>query len=162
MMKRILLLFMVAFFARLCTWAQGGYSTLVVETKSGDKFEISLQKRPLVHVGRDEISFTCGEEVTGYLYDEVSKVYFKPYDATGIAMPTSDNVIRIVHVNQSEVVVVGINDVDDIRLHALDGRSIMVEPVVTDGILTLSLENLLPGTYILNIGNKQSFKLLRR
>lgn len=161
-MKRTLLFFMVALAARLGAWAQNEYCTLVIETKSGEAFEISLSKKPQVKMGLREITFTCGEEVTGYIYDEVRKMHFKPYDPTGIALPTEDKVIRIVHVDQSEVVVAGIADADEVRLYALDGRRIMASCTANDGMLTVSLEGLAPGTYILNIGNKQSLKLLKR
>ena len=153
---------MLALVARLGVWAQYEYSTLVVETKSGDTYEISLRKRPQVKMGMNEITFTCGEETTGYIYDEVCKLHFKPYDPTGITSPTEDKVIRIVHVDQSQVVVAGVADADAVRLYALDGHRIMTAVSTTDGTLTVSLDGLAAGTYILNIGNKQSFKLLRR
>lgn len=161
-MKRTLLFIMLALVARLGVWAQYEYCTLVVETKSGDTYEVSLRKKPQIKMGVNEISFTCGKETTGYIYDEVRKLYFKPYDPTGITSPTEDKAIRIVHVDQSQVVVAGVADADEVRLYALDGQRIMTAVSTTDGMLTVSLDGLTPGTYILNIGNKQSFKFLRR
>ena len=161
-MKRFTLFLLFALVARLGVWADSEYSTLVVETKSGDTFEISLRKKPIVKMGEKELSFVCGDEVTGYIYDEVEKIHFKPYDPTGIAMMEDERVIRIVYVNQSEVVVAGVESADVVGLYGLDGRRVAAEPVTDDGVLTLSLESLTPGTYILNIGNKQSFKLLKR
>ena len=161
-MKRMLLFFMLSLATTLGGWAQYEYSTLVVVTKSGDTYEVSLRKRPEVRFYEREFTFTCGEEVTGYIYDEVSKMHFKPYDPTGITLPTAEKVIRIVHVDQSQVVVAGVADADEVRLYSLDGRSMMTAASTDGGTLTVSLDGLAPGTYILNIGNKQSFKLLRR
>lgn len=161
-MKRTLLFFMMALAAKLGAWAQYEYSTLVVETKSGDTFEISLSKKPQVIFGVKELTFTCGEEVTGYVYDEVRKLHFKPYDPTGIAAVEEECVIRIECIDQSRVVISGVDSSDQVKLYALDGRSIAAVAETTDKVLTVSLNELTPGTYILNIGNKQSFKLLRR
>lgn len=161
-MKKITLFLASLFLVALSTRAQNEYSTLVVETKSGYTLEISLRKMPEVQFNAEGISFAYNDEVIGYVYDKVRKLYFKPYDPTGIALPTEDKVIRIVHVDQSQVVVAGVADADEVRLYALDGRSIMAAASTDDGTLTVSLDGLAPGTYILNIGNKQSFKLLRR
>ena len=161
-MKRFTFFLLFALFAKFGVWANSEYSTLVVETKSGDTFEISLREKPQVKMGEKEISFVCGDDITGYIYDEVTKIFFKPYDPTGITTVEDERVIRIVYVNQSEVVVSGVESTDMVNLYGLDGRRIAANPAVNDGVLTLSLEQLTAGTYILNIGNKQSFKLLKR
>ena len=163
-MKKLLLFFTFALVTTLSTWAQHEYSTLVVETKSGDTFEIWLYEKPHVQFSNNKFTITCDKEATGYIYDEVRKFYFKYYDpATGIDAPTSEGVIRIVHINQSEVTISGIAETDKIKLYTLDGRLIMAKTARhDDNSLTISLEGLPSGTYILNIGNKQSFKFLRR
>lgn len=162
-MRKITLFLLFFLATKLCAWAQCEYSTLVVETKSGKKFEFWLYEKPHVKVDNTEITFTCGEKVTGYVYDEVSKMYFLPYDATtGIETPVSEDVIRVVYVDQSEIVVSGVEQTDEVRLYTLDGHRVMAVAAEADSTLTVSVEALEPGTYILNIGNKQSFKFLKR
>lgn len=113
-------------------------------------------------MGDKEVSFVCGEEITGYIYDEVSKIYFKSCDPADIVVQKDERIIRVVYVNQTEMVVAGVESADMVALYALDGSRIAVDPIVNDGALTLPLGHLVPGTYVLNIGNKQSIKFLKR
>ena len=162
-MKRILLFCMLTLAISLSTWAQHEYSTLVVETKSGNTFEIWLYEKPQVQIGENGITFTYGKEVTGYVYDKVRKFYFKLYDPiSSIEPPMNDDVIRIIYNDQSEVVISGISEEDKVQLYTLDGHCIMSKEAKCDDVLIVPLDELAPGIYILNIGNKQSFKFLKR
>lgn len=80
-MRKVLLPLTLALTAMGTVQGQNEYSTLVVETKSGTTLEVSLQKSPNVFVSNKEFTIVCGDEVTGYVHDEVRKFYFKPYDS---------------------------------------------------------------------------------
>ncbi len=162
MLKEKLLLLMFALAVTVTTQAQSDYSTLVVETKSGSTLELSLQKKPQVSINGTEFVITCGDEATSYIHEAVRKFYFKPYSATNIDTPVAENTIRIIMHNQSKVVVSGISKAEKVRLYTLDGRAVPVVSSTNDNVLTVSLDELTPGTYILNIDNKQTFKLLKR
>ena len=56
----------------------------------------------------------------------------------------------------------GVGGADKVRLYTLDGRYVITESSMNGNVLSVSLDNLTPGTYILNIDDKQSFKLLKR
>ena len=162
-MRKILLSLMLALTATATVQAQNEYSTLIVETKSGTTLEVSLREKPQVQVTDKEFTIVCGDEVTGYVHDEVRKFYFKPYDPkTGIEAPVAANTIRIAWLDESKVTVSGISETDKVRMYTLDGRSVVAETLVSEEVITVSLGGLAPGTYILNIDNKQSFKLLKR
>lgn len=162
-MRKILLSWMLALTATVVVQAQNEYSTLVVETQSGTTLEVSLREKPQVHVTDKEFVITCGSEVTGYVHDEVRKFYFKPYDPkTAVEAPVAANTIRIAWLDESKVTVSGISETDKVRMYTLDGRSVVAETLVSEEVITVSLGGLAPGTYILNIDNKQSFKLLKR
>ncbi len=154
---------MLALTATATVQAQNEYSTLIVETKSGTTLEVSLREKPQVQVTDKEFTIVCGDEVTGYVHDEVRKFYFKPYDPkTGIEAPVAANTIRIAWLDESKVTVSGISGAGKVHLYTLDGRSVVAETLVSEEVITVSLGGLAPGTYILNIDNKQSFKLLKR
>ena len=160
MLKKLLLMFALA--VTVTTQAQSDYSTLVVETKSGTKLEISLQKKPEVSINNKEFIIYSGDEVTSYIYEAVRKFYFKPYSATNIDAPVAKNTIRIVMHNQSKVVIDGVGEQSKVRLYSLNGQALPVVSSTSNNVLTVSLDELTPGTYILNIDNKQTFKLLKR
>lgn len=161
-MKKTILSLLLALAATVTMQAQDEYSTLVVETKSGKTLELSLKQKPSVSVSDKEFTITCGDEVTGYVHDEVRKFYFKPYDPAGIDEPVAEDVIRVLYLDQSKVVVSGIDKAKQVNLYTLDGRKVAARAVQEEGKLTVSLDGLAPGTYILNIGNVQSFKLQKR
>lgn len=160
-MRKILLSWMLALTATATVQAQNEYSTLVVETKSGTTLEVSLREKPQVQITSKEF-LVCGSEVTGYVHDEVRKFYIKPYDPTVIEAPVAANTIRIVWLDESKVTVSGISETDKVRLYTLDGRNMTADISTKSTEITVSLDGLAPGTYILNINDKQSFKLLKR
>lgn len=160
MLKKLLLMFALA--VTVTTQAQSDYSTLVVETKSGTKLEISLQKKPEVSINDKEFIIYSGDQVTSYIHEAVRKFYFKPYSATNIDAPVAKNTIRIVMHNQSKVVIDGVGEQSKVRLYSLNGQALPVVSSTSNNVLTVSLDELTPGTYILNIDNKQTFKLLKR
>lgn len=162
-MRKILLSLLLALTATAMVQAQNEYSTLVVETRSGTTLEVSLREKPQVQVTDKEFVITCGSEVTGYVHDEVRKFYFKPYDPkTGIEAPVAANTIRIAWLDESKVTISGISEAGKVRLYTLDGRSVAADASASKEVITVSLDGLAPDTYILNIDNKQSFKLLKR
>lgn len=161
-MLRKLLLLMFAFAVTIMAQAKSEYSTLVVETKSGTKLEISLQNKPEVSINNKEFIIYSGDEVTSYIHEAVRKFYFKPYSATNIDAPVAKNTISIVMLDQSKVVISGVSEESKVRLYTLNGQALPVVSSTSDNVLTVSLDELTPGTYILNIDNKQTFKLLKR
>lgn len=162
MRKKNLFLLMFAFVATMAIQAQNEFSTLVIETKAGTTLELSLQKKPQVDVSNQEFIIRCGNEVTSYIHEAVRKFYFKPYDPTSIEAPVTEGTIRVVMLDPSKVVISGVGESAKVQLYTLNGQNVTAETSMSDNVLTVSLDALTPGTYILNIDNKQSIKLLKR
>ncbi len=162
MRKKKLFLLMLAFVATMAVQAQNEFSTLVIETKAGTTLELSLQKKPQVDVSNQEFIIRCGNEVTSYVHEAVRKFYFKPYDPTSIKLPVAEGIIRVVMLDQSKVVICGVSESAKVQLYTLHGQNVTAETSTSGNVLTISLDALTPGAYILNIDNKQSIKLLKR
>ena len=160
-MRKILLSLMLILAGSAMMQAQNEYSTLVVETKAGTTLEVSLKKRPQVHVSDKEFTIAYDDKVVGYIHEEVRKFYFKPFDPSSIDAPVAENVIRIACLDESKVTIIGVDATDKVRLYTLDGRSVAASYQVDDTVITVSIDALEPGTYILNVDNKQSFKILK-
>ena len=159
---RKLLLSLTFVFMAVSMQAQNEYSTLVMELHGGAKLELSLQKKPQVQVTDKEFVIVCGNDVTSYVHEKVRKFYFKPYDPAGVEEVVAEDVIRVSYLDQSKVIISGITDASKVRLYTLDGRNVVAAATADEQTITVSLDALTPGTYILNIDNKQSFKLLKR
>ena len=161
-MKKTILSLLLALVASVTMQAQNEYSTLVVKTKGGKTLELSLKEKPSVSINDNEFVISCGNEVTSYVHDEVLKFYIKPYEPAGIDAPVAEDVIRVVYLDQAKVVVSGIDKAKQVKLYTLDGRKVSVRAEREESTLTVSLDGLASGTYILNIGNVQSLKILKR
>lgn len=160
-MKKLLLTFTLVFMA-VAMRAQNEYTTLVMELHVGTKLEVSLQKKPYVQVTDKDFVISYGDDVVSYVHEKVRKFYFKPYDPTGIEEVVGKDVIRVTYLNPSKVLVSGVADAGKVHLYTLDGRQVVAAITVDEETITVSLDALVPGTYILNIDNKQSFKFLKR
>ena len=160
-MRKTLLSLLLAFIA-IAVQANDEYSTLVIETMEGTKFEISLQKKPKVQLTDDKFIITCGKEITGYTYGEIRKFFFKLSGNLEVNPSADDRIIRVTFVDNTTVTISGIDNPEVIRLYTLDGSPAKPRVEVNDAIVTVSLSTLDAGIYILNIDNKQTFKLLKR
>ena len=160
-MRKTLLSLLLAFIA-IAVQANDEYSTLVIETMEGTKFEISLQKKPKVQLTDDKFIITCGKEITGYTYGEIRKFFFKLSGNLEVKPSADDRIIRVTFVDNTTVTISGIDNPEVIRLYTLDGSPAKPRVEVNDAIVTVSLSTLDAGIYILNIDNKQTFKLLKR
>ena len=171
-MRKTLLSLLLAFIA-IAVQANDEYSTLVIETMEGTKFEISLQKKPKVQldgqeifslydIGDDKFVITCGKEITGYTYGEIRKFFFKLSGNLDVKPSADDRIIRVTFVDNTTVTISGIDNPEVIRLYTLDGSPATPRVEVNDAIVTVSLSTLDAGIYILNIDNKQTFKLMKR
>ena len=153
---------MLTFWGISMVQAQNEYSTIVVETRSGTTLELSLRQKPEVIVSEKEFIISCGDNVTSYLHEEVRKFYFKPYTPTEIERTTNEQVIRIEYLDDSKIVISGITEAEKVCLYTLNGQNIDFQPINNGDRLTIPLSSLPSGTYILNIDNRQSFKILKR
>lgn len=160
-MRKTLLSLLLAFIA-IAVQANDEYSTLVIETMEGTKFEISLQKKPKVQLDDDKFVITCGKEITGYTYGEIRKFFFKLSGNLDVKPSADDRIIRVTFVDNTTVTISGIDNPEVIRLYTLDGSPATPRVEVNDAIVTVSLSTLDAGIYILNIDNKQTFKLMKR
>ena len=160
-MRKTLLSLLLAFIA-IAVQANDEYSTLVIETMEGTKFEISLQKKPKVQLTDDKFIITCGKEITGYTYGEMRKFFFKLSGNLEVKPSADDRIIRVTFVDNTTVTISGIDNPEVIRLYTLDGSPATPRVEVNDAIVTVSLSTLDAGIYILNIDNKQTFKLMKR
>ena len=162
MLRKKLSLLILALVATMTTQANNDYSTLVVETKSGTTLELSLQKKPKVQISETEFIIYFDNKAEGYVHEEVRKFYFKPYNATNIEAPVEKNTIRVSMIDQTKVVISGVSESSKVRLFTMDGKAMKIEAAGNNDEITVSLDALAPGTYLLNIDNKQTFKLLKR
>ena len=146
-------------------WCQGEYTTLVVEMNDGSSVNYILSPKPQISMGEETICITTGDngmEVT-YPDAQVKRFSFRAFDPVKIEeTELPENVLRVKYVNGQSVVISGTAATDRIALYTLNGQQMQGGISVADGETTIDIASLPKGVYIINVSNKQSFKILKR
>ncbi len=160
-------LFMFAFLActTLSAWCQGEYTTLVVEMNDGSSVNYILSQKPQISMGDQIVRITTGDngmEVT-YPDAQVKRFSFSAFDPVKIEeTELSPKVLKVRYMDGQCVVISGTEATDHIALYTLNGQQISNGISIADGQTTIDIASLPKGVYIINVSNKQSFKILKR
>ena len=98
---------------------------------------------------------------TDFEIADVSQLYFAE-DVQSIETSTKENSIRITYRSNDKVIVEGLSDSDHVRLYSSEGVKYAERVSVSAGRAEVSLQSLPKGIYLINIKNKQTFKIQRK
>ena len=158
---------MFAFLActALSAWCQGEYTTLVVEMNDGSSVNYILSQKPQISMGDQIVRIITGDngmEVT-YPDAQVKRFNFRAFDPVKIEETVlPEKVLKVKYVDGQSVVISGTEATDRIALYTLNGQQMQGGISVANGETTIDIASLPKGVYIINVSNKQSFKILKR
>lgn len=150
-MKRFALTLCVAL---ACLLAKADGQTLIVTLNDGQRVQFALSTTPEVTIANDQLTITTTETTASYELWKVST--FTYGTGTGIDQATADQ--KAFTLSGDNIVVDGAATV---RIFALDGKAVTLEPTVSGGQTVVSLNGLAKGVYVVNINGK-SVKITRR
>lgn len=158
---------MFAFLActTLSAWCQGEYTTLVVEMNDGLSVNYILSQKPQISMGDQIVRITTGDNGMEVTYPDahVKCFTFRAFDPVKIEeTELSEKVLKVKYVDGQSVVISGTETVDCITFYALNGQQMQSGISTADGETTIDITSLPKGVYIINVSNKQSFKILKR
>ena len=164
-LRQKLLLPLLALGAWTGTWAQDVGYVMCVTLQNGSIDRYLVADHPSVNFIEDKVQVATESVKAEYAIADVKDYTFMAIDATGIeeTMATStDEGITFKYVGGSTVSIRGIGSDDPVSVYALNGQKMDANIVRTADGAEVSLNLLLAGTYIINIKNSTSIKILKR
>lgn len=165
-MKKKFILLLFAVLGAVGMSAQSSNSQMKVTLNDGKVVYLSLAEQPTVtHSYNEETtSFDLvikGNEVTStFDVDEVKIVEFVD-EATDVESVKAEQDIHFSYFDGRNVNLTGIGG-QQIIVSNIDGKNVLEIPGKQNDTVTINMESYPAGIYIIRVGNKRSFKILRR
>lgn len=152
------LLFVACCMAAPSIGMSGTMNNLKVECESGEVLLFPLEKEPLVTLSSNSLKISCEDSV---YVQEISKVKSWGYVElhTGVIETPAGKVYNVIVSHNSATVTS--SQLKSLRLFGINGSLLGVARAV-DGEATISLTSVPQGTYILQINEETSVKILKK
>ena len=157
--KRVVILFSLIIGCVMACRAET--EALVVALKDNSKVEFCLSESPRVKFGTEKIIVSSKTLSGEYSFSTVRSVYFAKIDITSIKQ-IEKNTLRIIYDGQSVYTIKGLDKDDDVWVYDLSGRQIMMASSKDKEAVVVSLQDNPEGVYIIKVGGKHSFKVVKR
>lgn len=160
-MNRFLLL-LYAFCCCLKMSAEEISYILRVELKDGTNNEYVLADRPQISFEKESVVFLCKRISTSYKKKDITNFVFGDSKSTGIyGLRDGDTRINYI-IKEGKVILEGVTEKEDIKIFSISGQ--LHHPIINNegNKVVVMLASLPEGYYIINIGNKQSIKVLKK
>lgn len=133
---------------------------LMVQMKSGDLYKFHLAERPVVTFYPDGIKIVSSDFSAEY--KDVKKIYFEEY-TTDVSLPIDNQAktVSFTYLDGQTVQIDGLKEHANIRVYALDGKSMPLYVDQQSNCVKLSLSAYPKGIYVIRC-NKHSFKVTNR
>lgn len=136
--------------------------SLVVTLNDGTTQTFQLNSRPSIGFQEDQFVISQAESDIEFSVANVTGFSFTDKGSSSIKAVNADNLI-ISYTDHQHILVYGAKDEAEVRVSNLEG---VLQPCSISrqngSILSISLENLQHGVYIVSIGNRQNFKIVRK
>lgn len=157
-MNKILLTFAL-FFSCLLAEAEDTNIILRIELKDGTTNDYIIAERPAIKFENGKAIFTCKGITTEYMETKIVRFSFLG-EETGInELKAGDT---RVHYSDDKLVIEGVTEENQILIFSVDGKRQPATVNKSSKHIEVSLQGLPMGCYIINIGNKQSIKILKK
>lgn len=156
-----ILLPLVLLMAPISVSASEPEETLVLELKDGTKEYFFLNDKPVIYFNGETLKFKTDDFSTDL--ENISSFSFKSLDrevVTSVDAFKTEKQVTITYTDGKSVLIQGIS-IKDVRVYTTDGRLAKAEITNLDGAVSVNLQTLKSGIYIIKT-NKQSFKINKK
>lgn len=159
-MKKLVILFLTMVTANVSSLrAQSLADCVVVETTGGERMEYLLSDLPRITQSADAVTLTTTNTTVELSPESISKVYLAASSPTAVQEVKSP--VGDVRLKESQLFLSGYQPGARVSLYHADGQLLQHKSIGDDGTLTLSLEQLPSGIYIVKT-NHQSIKIIKK
>ncbi len=160
-MSRLIFLLLVCFHC-LGIHAIDFEKFLRVELKNGTYNDYIISDRPEVSFEGKIVTFSCKTISTSYDRDNLKNFYFLDNKETEIININAGNTRFRYFFEEGVIIIEGITEHEDIKVYSINGLQCQVEILYSLNKAKIVLSQLLSDYYIINIGNKQSIKIIKK
>ena len=162
-MKKRLLNLLIPLLVALSASAADERNALIISFHEGDSVAIVLADKPRATIHDDSLHVETADFSATYLRGAIADFHFGWYAPTPTSIETPpEHMVQIVYTDNATVLVRGIDDASHIGVYGLDGRRILAELTSDSDGVAIDLSASPTGIYLIQINNKQTFKIIRR
>lgn len=160
-MKRILFLLYICCCC-LSVSAADTNTILRVELKDGTNNDYMLAERPRISFEGDKVVFLCKSISTSYVRENIQNFVFLEDNNTGIQELRAGDTRISYSIEAEKVTIEGIAENEIINIYSISGQQCQPPVNYSSNQAEILLTPLPNGYYIINIGNKQSIKIIKK
>ena len=137
--------------------------SLIISFHEGDSVAIVLADKPRATIHDDSLHVETADFSATYLRSAIADFHLGWYSPTTTSIEIlPEHMVQIVYTDNVTVLVRGIDDASHIGVYGLDGRRILAELTSDSDGVAIDLTAYPAGIYLIQINNKQTFKIIRR
>ncbi len=162
-MKRVLfILYICCCCLRISAATADADIVLRVELKDGTNNDYLLADRPQINFEGDNVVFLCKSISTSYNRENVRNFIFLDGNSTGIQQLKTGDTRFSYSADAKQVIIEGNLSCEEIKVYSISGLQYNPEVNSSSNQAIIFLASLPNGYYIINIGNKQSIKIIKK
>lgn len=134
---------------------------LVLKMTDAQTVKFALSEQPEVTFADGKLFVKSATVDADYPQSDVVEFYFSDEVLVGIASEANKSQVMTFTYNDNENIVVTGTKAKAATLYAIDG-TLVKRQAVKDGAVSISLATVATGTYILNLENEHTFKIIKK
>lgn len=150
--------------APMAAYAAGGDETsvdlLVLKMVDETTAEFNLADKPTISFVDGKFLVTSKSVTTDYKQADVTEFHFEKKNVTDGIGPVVNGLFSFVYNDNDHVTIFG-SKAKKISVYTVDGK-LLKSQTITDGKVTVNLDNLKAGIYVLNLEKEHTFKIIKK
>lgn len=158
MKNRLMLLLLFLSLFRIGAYAQT--LLLVIEMKDKSTVSFALNEKPEISFSTSSMFVDSETMSAEYKLNSVLRYYFVEGTPSGVdSIEMSENEVRFTYQSGDNLLIEGVDDSSSLYIYDISGRRHNADVECNGGSITVSMHQLQPGIYIVNVMGKYSVKI---